>query len=66
MRDVLLCDGLRADSSLNCDCEQMRRNRLFDLDADVFGVFKGFLLVYEESQSVDWIVHDVDDHLHNI
>lgn len=66
MRDVLLCDGLGADSSLNCDCEQVRRNRLFDLDADVFGVFEGFLLVYEESQSVDWIVHDVDDHLHNI
>lgn len=22
--------------------------------------------MHEESQSVDWIIHDVDDHLHNI
>lgn len=48
VRDVLLRDRLGSDSSLDGDREQVRRDRFFDLDADVLGVLKGLLLVDEE------------------
>lgn len=66
MRDVFLSDGLGPDSCLNCDREEMRRDRFFDLDADILGVLECLLFVDKESQGVDRVVHDVDDDLHDV
>lgn len=66
MRNLFFCDCFCSDSCLNADCEEMRRNGFFDFDADVFGVIVGFFFVYQESESVYWFVHDMDDNLNDI
>jgi len=66
MRNLFLCDCFGSDSCLNADCEEMRRNGFFDFDADVLGIIVGFFFVHQESESVYWFVHDMNDNLNDI
>jgi hypothetical protein len=66
VRNLLLRDGLRADPRLDAHCEQVRRNGLLDLNADVLGIVVGLLLVHQEGERIHRLIHDVNDHFHDI
>lgn len=66
MRDVLLCNCLTANSSLNRYQEKVWGNGFFDFLADRFGELINFLLMNKKSQGVDRVIHDVYDNFDDV
>jgi len=66
MGNIFFCNCFGAYSCLNCHKKQMRRDGFFYLLADRFREFICFFLMNKKSESIDWVIHDVDNYLHDI
>jgi hypothetical protein len=66
MRDFLFGDSFGANPRLNTNSKQMGRYRLFDLLANSLAVVKSFLLVKQESKSIDRISHYMDNYFDDV
>lgn len=66
MWDLLLCYCLCTQSSLNRYGEQLGRNLLFQFWTYWLAEIVCFLVMDQKCQCINRVVHDMDDHLHNI
>ena len=66
MRNFFLCDCFGPDSGLNADCKKLSWNLIFKFCANCFSKIIGFLIVDKESQGINRIVHDMNDHFDDI
>ncbi len=66
MRNLFFCNRFSSNSGLDTDCKKLGWNLIFELCTNGFSKIVGFLIVDKESQGINGIVHDMNDHFNDI